>query len=282
MKSILQGMVIGIANVMPGVSGGTLMVAMGIYDRLLHCITHLFREFKKNVQFLTPIALGMVIAIVAGTFGLEYFFGRFPLQTNLLFIGLIVGGLPAIWDKVRDGSIRAGHIAAGMISFAIVVTIAMVGVGNPTAADLTFGSTNVIKLAGVGVVAAATMVIPGVSGSMVLMLLGYYHPIINTVNDFIRGLAERDTEMILQGLGFLVPFGIGLAAGVFLIAKLVELLFEKYPLHAYWAIMGLIVASPIAIFFVSMEKFPPMSLNGILTGVIALGIGVAIAFKLGD
>lgn len=282
MKSILQGMVIGIANVMPGVSGGTLMVAMGIYDRLLHCITHLFREFKKNVQFLTPIALGMVIAIVAGTFGLEYFFGRFPLQTNLLFIGLIVGGLPAIWDKVRDGSIRAGHIAAGMISFAIVVTIAMVGVGKPTAADLTFGSTNVIKLAGVGVVAAATMVIPGVSGSMVLMLLGYYHPIINTVNDFIRGLAERDTEMILQGLGFLVPFGVGLAAGVFLIAKLVELLFEKYPLHAYWAIMGLIVASPIAIFFVSMEKFPPMSLNGILTGVIALGIGVAIAFKLGD
>lgn len=282
MKSILQGMVIGIANVVPGVSGGTLMVAMGIYDRLLHCITHLFGEFKENVKFLAPIALGMVIAVIAGTFGLEYFFGRFPLQTNLLFIGLILGGLPAIWSKVKHGSIRAGHIVAGMIAFSIVVTIAMLGAGDRTAVDISFGSANVIKLTGVGIVAAATMVIPGVSGSMVLMLLGYYHPIIGSVNDLVRAFAERDTDAILQGLRFLVPFGIGLVVGVFLIAKLVEILFEKFPLHAYWAIIGLIAASPIAIFLIAKDNFPPMSLLGMVTGMIALAVGLILAYRLGD
>ena len=99
-KSFVKGMVIGIANIVPGVSGGTMMVSMGIYDKLIHCITHLFSEFKQNVLFLLPIALGMVAAIAGSSFGLSYLFSSFPIQTNLLFVGLILGGLPAIWKKV--------------------------------------------------------------------------------------------------------------------------------------------------------------------------------------
>ena len=74
-KNILKGMVIGIANIIPGVSGGTMMVAMGIYDKLIHCITHLFSELKKSILFLLPIAIGMGIAVVGSAFGLEYLFG---------------------------------------------------------------------------------------------------------------------------------------------------------------------------------------------------------------
>ena len=77
-KNVLKGMVIGIANIIPGVSGGTMMVAMGIYDKLIHCITHLFSELKKNVLFLAPIAVGMVIAIVASSFTIEKMFDSFP------------------------------------------------------------------------------------------------------------------------------------------------------------------------------------------------------------
>ena len=100
-KSFLKGVVIGIANIVPGVSGGTMMVSMGIYDKLIHCITHLFSEFKKSLLFLLPIAVGMVAAIGASSFGLTYLFDNFPIQTNLLFIGLILGGLPAIGKKVK-------------------------------------------------------------------------------------------------------------------------------------------------------------------------------------
>lgn len=279
-KSILKGMVIGIANIIPGVSGGTMMVAMGIYDKLIHCITHLFSEFKKSVLFLLPIAVGMGIAIVASSFGLEYLFANFPLQTNLLFIGLILGGLPAIWKNVKGNSIKAGHILSFLIFFALVAGLAVVGEREGAAADLSFSLVNVAKLFGVGVIASATMVIPGVSGSMILLLMGYYNPIINSISDFIRALLALNVDGILQGFGVLIPFGIGVVVGIFAIAKLVEIIFEKAPMYAYWAIIGLIVASPIAI--IAMGSFPAITVLGVVTGVIALGAGVVVAMKLGE
>lgn len=279
-KSILKGMVIGIANIIPGVSGGTMMVAMGIYDKLIHCITHLFSEFKKSVLFLLPIVIGMGIAIVASSFGLEYLFANFPLQTNLLFIGLILGGLPAIWKNVKGNSIKAGHILSFLIFFALVAGLAIVGEREGAAADLSFNLVNVVKLFVVGVIASATMVIPGVSGSMVLLLIGYYNPIINSISDFIRALLALNVDGILQGFGVLIPFGIGVVVGIFAIAKLVEIIFEKAPMYAYWAIIGLIVASPIAI--IAMGSFPTITVLGVVTGVIALGAGVIVAMKLGE
>lgn len=279
-KSILKGMVIGIANIIPGVSGGTMMVAMGIYDKLIHCITHLFSEFKKSVLFLLPIAIGMGIAIVASAFGLEYLFGNFPVQTNLAFIGLILGGLPAISKNVKGKSIKPGHIVSALAFFALVVVMAVVGETEGSAADLTFNVFNVLKLVGVGVIASATMVIPGVSGSMVLLLIGYYNPIINAISDFIRALLSLDMAGIMQGVGVLAPFGIGVVVGIFAIAKLVEIIFEKFPLYAYWAIIGLIVASPIAI--IAMGTFPAITVVGVTTGIIFLALGFAAAMKLGE
>lgn len=279
-KDILKGMVIGIANIIPGVSGGTMMVAMGIYDKLIHCITHLFKEFKKSVLFLLPIVLGMGIAIIGSSFGIEYLFATFPIQTNLLFIGLIIGGLPAIWKNVKGNSIRLGHILAFLAFFVLVVGMALLGETEGNAADLSFTVVNVLKLFGVGVIASATMVIPGVSGSMVLLLLGYYNPIISSINDFIRALTSFDVNGIMQGIGVLAPFGVGFVVGVFVIAKLIEIIFKKFPLYAYWAIIGLIVASPIAI--VAMGTFPALTIVNVLTGVVALVIGTFIAMKLGD
>ncbi len=279
-KSFLKGMVIGIANIIPGVSGGTMMVSMGIYDKLIHCITHLFSEFKKSVLFLLPIAVGMVVAIAASSFGLTYLFDNFPIQTNLLFVGLILGGLPAIWGKVKGKNIRIGHMIAGILFFVLVVGLAFVGETEGNAADISFSVVNVIKLFGVGIIASATMVIPGVSGSMVLMLMGFYHPVLNAIKDFFTALAAMDVNGILEGCGILVPFGLGVVAGIFGIAKLVEIIFEKFPLYAYWAIIGLIVSSPVAIWL--MGTFPAFTVFNILTGVIALGVGFVIAMKLGE
>jgi putative membrane protein len=279
-KNILKGMVIGIANIIPGVSGGTMMVAMGIYDKLIHCITHLFSELKKSILFLLPIAIGMGIAVVGSAFGLEYLFSNFPLQTNLLFIGLIIGGLPAIWKNVKGNKIKAGHIIAGLIFFAIVVAMAVMGETEGAAADMSFNLINVIKLLGVGVVAAATMVIPGVSGSMMLLLMGYYNPILTAITDFISNLVAFDMKGIMQGVGVLAPFGIGVVVGIFAIAKLIEIIFAKFPLYAFWAIIGLIVASPIAI--IAMNSFPAITFVGVLTAAVALVIGFVIAMKLGE
>ena len=279
-KSVLKGMVIGIANIVPGVSGGTMMVAMGIYDKLIHCITHLFSEFKKSVLFLLPIAVGMLIAIAGSSFGLSWLFENFPIQTNLLFVGLILGGLPAICKKIKGNKVKIGHIIAGILFFALVVVFAAVGESEGAAADLSFGIGNVLKLFIVGIIASATMVIPGVSGSMVLMLMGFYHPVLNAIKDFFTSLAAFDMQGILNGCGTLIPFGLGVVAGIFAIAKLVEIIFEKFPLYAYWAIIGLIVSSPVAIFL--MGAFPAVTVVSVITGILALAAGFGIAMKLGE
>lgn len=279
-KNILKGIVIGLANVIPGVSGGTMMVSMGIYDKLIHCITHLFSELKKSLQFLIPIFIGIGIAVVVVPFGIEFLFANYPFQTNLLFIGLIIGGLPAVWKKVKGSSVRAGHIVACILFFALVAGLALVGETEGDAADLSFSLISVIKLFGVGIITSATMVIPGVSGSMMLLLLGYYHPVLETITNFIKAVLSFDINGILAGMGVLIPFGIGVVVGIFAIAKLIEIIFAKFPLYAYWAIIGLIVSSPVAILLVS--GIGAITAVSVITGIVALGIGFVIALKLGD
>ena len=185
-KNLLKGIVMGIANIIPGVSGGTMAVSMGIYDRMIHCVTHLFKEFKESMKFLIPIFLGIGIALVGLSFIIEPAFAYFPLQTNCLFIGLIVGGLPAVWQKVKGKGIKISYIVPFVLFFAVVVGMAAIGEKEGTAADLSFSVWSVIKLFAVGIIASATMVIPGVSGSMMMLLLGYYNPIVAAIKNLDR------------------------------------------------------------------------------------------------
>lgn len=279
-KNILKGAVIGVANIIPGVSGGTMAVSMGIYDKLIHCVTHIFKEFKKSLKFLIPVGIGMVLALVGLSFVIEAAFANFPAQTNLLFIGLILGGLPAILKKVKGNTIRVSHIIPAVVFFVMVVGLAALGSGEGSNADLSFNVLNVFKFLGVGVIASATMVIPGVSGSMILMLMGYYQPVIETISTFVRALTAFDVPVLLQCCGVLVPMGIGIVAGIVVIAKLIEIVFEKWPLVAYWAIIGLIAASPVAI--ILMSEFGKITVVTVLTSIVTFVLGFAGAKLLGE
>ena len=113
------------------------------------------------------------------------------------------------------------------------------------ALDLTLANLAILFF--VGLIAAATMVIPGISGSLVLMILGYYYNIINTLTNFFDALRSLDTQGILHGLALLIPFGLGVLVGIFLISKIIEYLFANQPVLTYSGIFGLVLASPIAI-----------------------------------
>lgn len=278
--NVLRGMVIGIANVIPGVSGGTMMVSMGIYDKLILVLTHFIKRMKEAIALLVPIAIGMLlsIAVFAKIFS-EVLFPRFPLQTNLFFIGLILGGLPVIYGKVKGNSIRLPQIIAFILFFVMVVGFSLVGEGGGSSADISFSAGNVLKLFGVGIIAAATMVIPGVSGSMIMMILGYYNTIIDTINAFINALKDFDIPAMLDTFVVLVPFGIGVVVGIVAVAKLIEFMLKKFPLVTYWAIIGLIVASPFAILI--MMEVGKVGMIEIITGIILLAGGFFISLKLG-
>ena len=192
---------------------------------------------------------------------------------------MILGGLPVIYGKVKGNSIKIPQILAFVLFFVMVVGFALVGEGGDASADISFSVVNVIKLFGVGIIAAATMVIPGVSGSMIMMILGYYNTIIDTINDFINALKDFDIAAMLETFVVLVPFGIGVVVGVVAVAKLIEFMLKKYPLVTYWAIIGLIVASPFAILI--MMQVGAIGIVEILTGVVLLAVGFLISLKLG-
>lgn len=279
LKKILQGMVVGIANIIPGVSGGTMMVAMGLYDKLIHSITHLKSEFKESMKLLIPIFAGAGIAIIALSRLFEFLLATYPIPTNFAFCGLIAGSLPFIFQKVKGHSVTVGKMIPFFIFFGVVILMAVLGEDGGSTADVSFGIVNVIKLLGVGVVAAATMVVPGVSGSMMLMLLGYYDTIIETINDCIDALIQFNMTELLRVVGILAPFGIGVVVGIFAIAKLIEFIFKKAEIHAYYGIIGLILASPIAILM--KTDWSGSSVGLLAISVATFAAGWFVASKLG-
>ena len=279
-KQLLQGMVVGIANIIPGVSGGTMMVAMGLYDRLIHAITHLKSELKESLKLLVPILLGAAIAIVALSRLFEFLLDTYPIPTNFAFCGLIAGSLPFILKKVKGHKVTVSRMIPAIIFFAIVILMAVMGETGGADADVSFGLVNVIKLLLVGIIAAATMVIPGVSGSMMLMLFGYYDTILRSINSFMDALIAFDIQGLLVYTGILFPFGIGVLIGIFLIAKVIEYIFSKAEIHAYYAILGLITASPIAILL--KTDWSGISLPQILISIVTFAAGWFVAGKLGD
>lgn len=286
----VKGIFMGIANIIPGVSGGTMAVSLGIYDKFISSISGLTKNFKKSFMALLPIALGMGVGILGFSFIIEYLLRAHTLVTCLAFIGLIFGGLPvllkAMKKKMReaDSKLGIGNAAAFIILFAVAVGLPMIGVGEETSTVLTANAASMIILFFVGIIAAATMVIPGVSGSLVLMILGYYYGIINTIKDLINSLLQFNMNAILNDVLVLFPFGIGVLVGIVGVAKLIEYLFNRHSVMTYSAIFGLIIASPIAIFYNTglYKELSSISATNWVVGIVLCLVCGIITYKLGE
>lgn len=246
-RTLLQGALIGVANIIPGVSGGTMAVSIGVYDRLIFAITNLRKSFKQSLKFLLPIVIGAVAGIGALSFLIRFLLDRFPLPTAGLFIGLILGGLPMLWQKAGIKKIRLSHIILFVLFFLFIIVMALLSEPEITQKTIELNTINLLKLLIIGMIAAATMIIPGVSGSLVLMLLGWYNTVIVNISLFIEALFTLQISGILYGVGFFGAFALGILVGIIVIAKIIAWLFEKKPGQTYASIFGLIIASPIAI-----------------------------------
>ena len=258
---LLKGMVIGISNVIPGVSGGTMAVVMGIYDKIIYSVNNFFKDIKKNIVFLGTIGIGAVIGILLFTNVIDYLLKNFNEQTNFFFIGLIVGTVPLLYKKAMETKIKTGNLIGLIIGFAIVAGLGILEKVNPDAAFLSsIFKPNYIGFFVAGFIAAATMILPGISGSFVLLLIGLYEPIIGLIKTFdIVGIAV---------------VGIGVLAGFLLMTKLIENIFNKYPQTAYCIICGLVIGSVFVIY--------PGFRFGIMgvVSIISLIIGFLIAYVI--
>ena len=290
MKFILdtiKGALIGVANVIPGVSGGTMAVSLGIYNRLISSISHLFRDFKKSIATLIPILLGCALGIVGFSYAIKYLLANQPLPTCLAFLGLILGGIPVLFKdmkegikKSKNGRLTAANVLAFLLLFAFAIALPLLKGSDDTLMTLTATPDTMVILFFMGVIAAATMVIPGVSGSMIMMILGYYYGIINSITSFIDGLKAGSISAMAAQLGILIPFGIGAVLGIFLISKLIEYLFERHTVSTYAAILGLILSSPFGIFY-NTNALAHFTIPGVLIGIILFAAGGFVTWYMG-
>lgn len=224
--------------------------------------------------------MGCGLGIIGFTYAIEYLLSRHTFVTCMTFVGLILGGVPVLYRSLQkkkqeaENRIPFSGWLAFLILFAIAVGMPLLNSSSEIMSTITATPGTMVILFFIGIIAAATMVVPGVSGSLVLMILGYYYGIINSLKSFFDALKAFDISAVLELCMILVPFGIGVLLGIFLIAKLITFLFESFGVQTYCAIFGLILASPFAIFY-NTGLFSQLSSLTPVTVILGLVLAVA-------
>lgn len=283
----LKGIIIGIANIMPGFSGGIMAVSFNVYDRIISAVSNFFSKPLKIIKDVWALALGGVLGIVLAILGISFFLDKFPIPTVMLFIGLIVGLIPTIFEKVKAKKYSVSQIIAFFAGIVFIVSVPLFAKERVLLVqEIDLGL--VITLFFLGIVAAATMVIPGVSGSLILLAFGYYIYIVALVKDFLKAIIFFDKATLASNVFPILALAAGILIGVVLLAKLVEKLLKKRPKQVYSAILGMVCASPFAIIYQLFNPGDPetapyrealqrnLVLN-LIIGVVFLAIGVIIA-----
>lgn len=258
-----KGVVVGVANIIPGVSGGTIAVTLGIYDRLVIAVNALLsrsRDVLPEVPFLGAVAAGVLagVFLFAGSF--ERVYSSYPVEVAFLFMGLILGGLGPLWHTASRHRIRPLHSLPFLLALAAALSLLLV---TPTrlGAELPELSAGVsLLLIASGAAAAAAMVVPGISGSLILVLLGTYGPILHAVGN--RNLVALGLVMI------------GVVFGGITITRLMAILLKRAPAATYSAIIGLVLGSVPRLF----PGFPEGAT--LVAAIAAFSLGFAAAIIL--
>ena len=258
----LKGAALGTAFVIPGFSGGTMAVILKIYDRLLDAISLSIEKLKKNFGFILFLVIGMAAGVFATAVGLSWLFENHPVPTALTLTGIVVGSLPMIWKEcTSESKFKPLNIIPFLIAFAVMVVMFFIENADTAeaAVQTDFSFVLALKLAAGGFIAAISMVIPGISGSLMLTIMGMYETSITAVKDL--------------NIALIAPVGIGAVVGILSGAKIISLLLKKFRQSTYSVIIGLIVGSLLTI-FPSDFSFNSEGIIGIVLGIIGFIIPI--------
>ena len=275
---LLKGALIGIAVVIPGVSGGSMAMSMGIYSQIIDFFSA-GKGAWKHGRVLLPYGIGVLIGVGIFSYFIELMFQSFPLQTACAFVGMIVGALPMLLKKVKGTPFRFTHLLLMLGTAAIIVTMTVSSQNSGGVFTLNATAPHAMLALGLGFVSAATMTIPGLSGSMLLILLGYFEPMLQYVNGFTGALFRLDFPTLLEKAVILMPFILGVVLGIICMARLVRILLRRYPLATYYGIIGLVLASPFTVFY--QQRLMQASIGALLSGILFIGAGFLLAVLLG-
>jgi putative membrane protein len=268
--SSAKGAAIGIANIIPGVSGGTIALLLGIYTQLTEAIGNFFiaswKQKRRYIAFLLPLAVGAGVAILVFARVMEWLYESYPQHVGFFFLGLIAVSLPTLLKDMKEKPDRISWLLC-VGGFAVTLGLGIMDTlseeGETAAAvlptlDVLYG----LKLFLSGALASASMVVPGISGSFIMLLLGEYHNILAFINAI--------------NVPVLAIFAAGAGIGVVLVAKLINLLLGKFYTRTMMFIVGLVVASLYVVWpGITFETIP------LIINIATFLVGGFIVFRFG-
>ncbi len=228
LSNILKGVAISISQLVPGVSGGTIAIILGIYDDLLKAVNNLTKEFKKHASLLIQVGSGVLLGMFLFARLIKVLFEYYPAQVSFFFVGIIVGGIPLMYKKSAEKGFKLSNVIFALLGILLVLLMST-DAQDQSVPISTLSAANFVWLFVGGFVTAIALILPGISGSFMLYILGLY-------NTMLTAIAEINIPV-------LIPIGIGVLVGTFSTAKILEKLLEKYPGQSYSMILGFIVGS---------------------------------------
>lgn len=254
---IIQGAVIGLGAVLPGISGGVLAVIFGIYKPIMELLSNPYKNFRTHVPKLFPVIIGCALGFLGVANILAFFLNRYPEQSVCLFIGLIGGMLPSLFREAGEHGRSGGSWISLFLCMGAVFAL-LVGL-KATSVQVV---PNFFWYLFCGFCLALSVIAPGMSFSTLLMPLGLYTP-------FVDGIGHFD-------MGILIPAGIGALATVILLAKMVNALFEHHYSIAFHGIIGIVTAATVMI--IPFKSF--ITPGTAIANIICIAVGTIIALAL--
>lgn len=232
----LVGILIGTAMIMPGVSGAVIAVVLGVYDKMIKALTELFKHFKKNFKFLFILGLGILLGAIWFSNVIMFLYDRHEVITKFCFIGLILGGIPYLFKEIKiNGEDNVNYLVV-IITFMVSIGLLFISKNSFILnVDTNSNVMNTINLFLAGIIYSIGKVIPGISGSFLLILIGMY--------EYVLSVLSHPITVGLANLNKLVPFLLGLVLGVISLLKIVNYLLSKHFSLLYSVIIGFVAGS---------------------------------------
>lgn len=285
MLNLIKGALIGIALVIPGLSGSIFAVVVGLYDRLLAAVNHFREAPRTHLRLLLPVGLGAVLGILLSTKAILLVTASWPLPSYSFFIGLVLGIGPFIYRKITQVPFKAWYVLLPVLGFAAIYGLAKLSGEQPEnliAITRLNSLTDAGTMTFAGVFAVALMAIPGISGSIMLMVIDQYGTVYNAVSAIgpaLRALLAGNWAAFQEQLltvALLGPFMVGAIVGLLVIAKVMEMLLKRFEAQVYYAVIGIVLAAALILVETGLKPYWPAStgIGVILTVVAGVVLGV--------
>jgi len=241
---ILAGYLIGVSVLAPGISGSIIAIMMGIYQDILAMFSAPTKNLKRNALLVLPLAIGTVASMISFVLVFSWLFSTYEKATYLFFVGLILGTIPVVYKEVKKHGWKIAGIVAMIASFAVTFALSL-AMGMDGDAAMAYTHPSFIEMIYGGFAMGGSLLVPGMSASVILMLLGLYTDLLFTAQAIMSG------EWGL--LALIGVFAIFMFTGVILTARFIKRAFEKIPAIAYAAVLGFIAGSFAGIATMSLQ-----------------------------